>query len=213
MAKEALAHSKLLTAAARSVLRPMGLVQKGRSRTWLDDHQWWLCVVEFQPSAWSRGSYLNVGCMWLWLVKNYISFDEGYRVESFVGFRAEEQFDQAAAKLSHRAAKEVYRYRELFSNIANVCDYYVAREVANGWPCYHAAIACALANKLDVARALFKRFAEPKDNNEFVANAQDDSRFLASLVGRHQFREVMADRVRQTREIQKLPAVGAIGFE
>jgi hypothetical protein len=213
MAQEAPVHSKLLTAAARSVLRPMGLVQKGRSRTWLDDRQWWLCVVEFQPSAWSRGSYLNVGCMWLWLAKDYISFDEGYRVESFVDFRGEEQFERAAAQFADRAAQEVNRYRKLFPNIAKVCEYFLGQELANGWPCYHAAIACALANKLDVARAFFKRFAEPKDNNEFVANAQDDSKLLASLVGTHQFRELIADRVRQTREIQKLPAVAPISFE
>jgi len=37
MAKEASVHSNMLTDAARHVLRPMGLVQKGRSRIWLDD--------------------------------------------------------------------------------------------------------------------------------------------------------------------------------
>jgi hypothetical protein len=42
------------------VLTPLGLTQRGRSRLWLDDHGWWLIVVEFQPSAWSRGSHLNV---------------------------------------------------------------------------------------------------------------------------------------------------------
>jgi hypothetical protein len=31
------AHTKLLNAAAREVLAPLGAVQKGRSRTWLDD--------------------------------------------------------------------------------------------------------------------------------------------------------------------------------
>ncbi len=45
-------HTRLLTAAARSILRPLGCVQKGRSRTWLDDQDWWVGVVEFQPSAW-----------------------------------------------------------------------------------------------------------------------------------------------------------------
>src|SRR5256885_11111558 len=58
---EADPHSKLITAAAREILRPLGLFQKGRSRVWLDDQGWWLGVVEFQPSDWSKGSYLNVG--------------------------------------------------------------------------------------------------------------------------------------------------------
>ncbi|HEX4035315.1 MAG TPA: hypothetical protein VHX66_12810, partial [Solirubrobacteraceae bacterium] len=59
-------HSKLLTTAAREVLRPMGLRQKRRSRVWLDDRAWWVGVVEFQASSFSPGTYLNVGAMWLW---------------------------------------------------------------------------------------------------------------------------------------------------
>lgn len=213
MAKTAAFHSKLINAAAKSVLRPMGLVQKGRSRTWLDDNQWWLCVVEFQPSSWSRGSYLNVGCMWLWDVKNYISFDEGYRVESFVDFRDEDQFEQAARELAGHAAEEVTRYRALFPNIAQTCEYYLQQDLTRGWPCYHAAIACALAKKDDAARSMFQRFAEPKDNNSFVAAAQDESKQLALLVGTDKFRDIIADKVRETREIQKLPEVAPISFE
>ena len=77
------AHSRLLRVAARNVLQPIGMVQKGRSRIWLQDHGWWVCIVEFQPSSWSRGSRLNVGCLWLWRANDDIHFDEGYRVGSF----------------------------------------------------------------------------------------------------------------------------------
>src|SRR5213592_4672206 len=74
-------HTKLINAAARETLRPLGLLQEGRSRTWLDDQAWWLGIVEFQPSNWTRGSYLNVGVNWLWNVKDWLSFDFGYRVD------------------------------------------------------------------------------------------------------------------------------------
>lgn len=57
--------SRLVTAAGRDVLRPDGLLQKGRPRAWIDDRRWWLGLVEFQPSSWSQDSYLNVGVMWL----------------------------------------------------------------------------------------------------------------------------------------------------
>lgn len=69
----------ILNAGARDVLKPMGLVRKGRSRTWLDDHGWWLIVVEFQPSGFSKASYLNVGICWQWsaVPKSYLSFDMG----------------------------------------------------------------------------------------------------------------------------------------
>src|ERR1051325_6569931 len=105
MENDAPVHSTLIARSARSILRPMGLTQKGRSRTWLDDHGWWLCVVEFQPSSWAGGSYLNVGCCLLWQVKDSLSFDEGYRVENFAEFKDEAQFGSASDQLVQRAAE------------------------------------------------------------------------------------------------------------
>lgn len=57
---------KLIIKAAREILKPMGLFQKGSSRIWIDDNNWFLIVVEFQPSAWSQGAYLNVDVSFLW---------------------------------------------------------------------------------------------------------------------------------------------------
>ena len=54
-------HNRVIDAEARQALKPLGLYRKGKSRVWYDDHGWWLIQVEFQPSAWFRGSYLNVG--------------------------------------------------------------------------------------------------------------------------------------------------------
>ena len=98
-------HSRLITAAAREVLRPLGLFQKGRSRTWLDDRGWWLGVVEFQPSSFSKGSYLNVGAMWLWhRTIKHIQFDVGHRVADvgYVEFESEAQFAPEAEKFAAR---------------------------------------------------------------------------------------------------------------
>ena len=56
-------------------------------------------MVEFQPSGWSRGSYLNVGCMWLWNVAEHLSFDVVYRVNEFHRFESEQQFGPVAQRL------------------------------------------------------------------------------------------------------------------
>jgi hypothetical protein len=119
------AHSKLITAAARDVLRPLGLVQKGRSRTWLDDRTWCLTVVEFQPSSWSRGSYLNVGVHWLWNPTQYLRFDYGNRVMDldgdgqYVGYESDEQFGPLALKLAEIAAEQVRGYRDRFPDVVS----------------------------------------------------------------------------------------------
>jgi hypothetical protein len=205
-------HSKLLTDAARQVLRPMGLTQKGRSRTWLDDHGWWVCVVEFQPSSWSRGSYLNVGCMWLWNVKDYISFDEGNRVESLTTFQDERQFQSESDRLARRAAAEVNRYRSLFPSVNAVASYYISHPTTVFWPSFHAGIACAVAGRVEESRAFLRNVTETKDENAWVMAAQSEAAQISAMAHkRTQVKEIVMERVTQTRAMQKLPAT-AIDF-
>ena len=98
----------------------MGLTQKGRSRTWVDDHGWWVIVVEFQPLGYSVGSYLNVGACWLWQPRSEdasLHFDEGHRVQhSFTAFESEQQFLAAATGLAETASQEVLALRERFDS-------------------------------------------------------------------------------------------------
>ena len=210
-------HSKLITTAARHVLRPIGLRQKGRSRTWLDDRGWWVCVVEFQPSSWSQGSYLNVGCMWLWSVKNYLSFDEGSRVEAFSKFLDHAQFEVQATRLANRAAEEVRRYRLQFPNIDSVSEFYVGRpSMGPGhWQNFHAGVACGISGKPNEAVRFFDQFlALTGDRPEWLVTAQADAERLKALsADTIQFHTVIANRVRQTRELQKLPCVTTFNFD
>lgn len=105
-------HNKIINQAARSVLKKNGLFQKGSSRTWIDDNGWFLIVVEFQPSNWDKGSYLNVSIHYLWRMQDYISFDFGHRENDFVAFSGdEEQFYADMVRLANKALEKVIEYR------------------------------------------------------------------------------------------------------
>jgi hypothetical protein len=213
MGQTAPPHSQLLTRAARGILLPMGLTQKGRSRVWLDDHDWWVCVVEFQPSSWSRGSYLNVGCMWLWHVKDFVSFDEGSRVESFSQFEEEAQFQLEAERLATKAADEVSRYRELFPDIKAVADFYIRKPPVIFWPSFHAAVACAAAGQVKEAERFFKNVTDFDDKRDWVVAAQAEAVALMSIASRpDEFRAVLVERVQRTRALQRLAPAGSIDF-
>lgn len=112
----ALDHNRLIRDAARRHLAPLGVTQRGRSRTWIDDRGWWLITVEFQPSGSGRGTYLNVGGSWLWYPKDSNSFDLGYRVQ---GFRDLSGVDasQTCDELAQRAAAEVRALRMRFPDV------------------------------------------------------------------------------------------------
>ena len=110
-------HDRLIADAAKAVLGPLDFRRKGRSRVWFADHGWWLTVVQFQPSAWSKGSYLNVAAHWLWSETDPFSFDFGGRVAEFVEYVSEAQFTAAAARLAESAAHEAQRLGHRFGSL------------------------------------------------------------------------------------------------
>jgi hypothetical protein len=158
-------HDKIIVNAAKAALRPLGFQRKGHSRLWFFDHSWWLAVVEFQPSSWSKGSYLNVAAHWLWTDMGTISFDFGGRLEGFEEYASEEQFAVAVARLADRGADEARRLAAMFSSIADTAEILLehARTQARqapahpGWMAYNAGVAAALARRDDEAAEMFGR--------------------------------------------------------
>src|SRR5262245_60765935 len=138
----------------------MGLTKRGRSRTWIDDHGWWLGEVTFDSSSYSKGSYLMVGAMWLWDDDHpYFHFATGGRIGGFVEFESEEQFAPEARRLAELAAREVKRNRELFPNVRTVAEFLEARE-DGGNPhtdALLAGVAWGLLGEMDAARETFAR--------------------------------------------------------
>ena len=66
----------------KMTLAPEGLFRVGASRRWIDDNGYFVIQVEFQPSAYDRGSYLNVGISFLWEasegLNETLAFNIGY---------------------------------------------------------------------------------------------------------------------------------------
>lgn len=158
------AHSRLITVAARIHLRPLGCVQKGRSRIWLDDQGWWVGVVEFQPHSGRKGSFLNVGACWLWDEKDFLSFDAGHRVEGFHEFTSDMHFAAAAAFLAERAGQEVLALRDRFASPLHVQAWMAANAGQSIWNQYHAAVAAGVSGAVEQSRHLFGQvIADPDD--------------------------------------------------
>jgi len=186
-------HTKLLTQAARETLRPMGVVQRGRSRTWIDDHDWWLCVVEFQPSSWSKGAYLNVGAMWLWRRETEdIYFAVGHRVSDpdFVEFESEAQFAPEAQKLATLAAERVAHYRDLFPDVRSAASFLDSRRDANNphLDALDAGIAWGFVGEVERAARSFERSHTIierywSDWASAVGSGTDEERALARAEG------------------------------
>lgn len=118
-------HNKIINNAAKRILASEGLFRKGASRTWIEDNGYYLTIVEFQPSGFDKGTYLNVGTDFLWertaeLNKTLI-FSYGGRVSvngaQFAGYRkgdgsSDELFEEKAEKFACAALDKVKEYRK-----------------------------------------------------------------------------------------------------
>src|SRR5687768_5241704 len=110
----AAAHIALINAAAKQHLEPYGCVKYGKSRIWLLDRGWFASFAEFQPSRYSKASYLNVSAHFLWAYEGGLTFDYGHRVGDFVEFESKEQFAPLAESMALTALTEMRRIDEKF---------------------------------------------------------------------------------------------------
>ena len=162
-------HSKIINKVAKQFLKPDGIERKGQSRTWLDDNGWFTTVVEFQPFKDRQGTCINIGVNFHWYVKNYWSFDIGYRESNFIDFKEENQFTQEVEKLSKTALNKVLDYREKLSNLENSKQTILKHEFTseNLWGSYHKGIICGLSGDIDNLNFYFNRLLNLELNAPF----------------------------------------------
>lgn len=206
------AHDKLIANAAKTALQPLGLRRKAQSRLWIGDRGWWLAVVEFQPSGFEKGSYLNVAAHWLWSAKGYISFDlgcgadGGIRVADFEAYDPEEPFNDAATRLATAAAAGVHVLAAQLQSITATADLLLAREAASpvrgSWPTYHAGVAAGISGRADEAAAILRSVTDTR-----VKGAAE--RYIDLAFDRDRFRALAISHISSQRETLRLPTATA----
>lgn len=212
-------HDRIIADAAKVALGPLGFKRKGRSRTWLADHGWWLTIVEFQPSSWSKGSYLNVAAHWLWSEIGSLSFDFGGRIIEHIEYVTDDQFTRAAAGLVETAAIEAHRIAELFDNLSQTADVLLGAvqtdggqlHLHRGWSDYNAGVAAALDGRPNEAMKMFTSILDsPAPPGSLVHRAAE--RMLHLLSDPTGLREEVMARIKRQREALRLPAFTTLAF-
>nr|WP_294167872.1 DUF4304 domain-containing protein [uncultured Sphingomonas sp.] len=212
-------HDRIIADAAKAALEPLGFRRKGRSRTWLADHGWWLTVVEFQPSAWSKGCYLNVAAHWLWSEIGTLSFDFGGRIAEHVEYVSDSQFTPAAAHLAESAAVEAQRLTETFDSLSKAAEVLLEEAQTKnrhphlhpGWSNYNAGMAAALVERPDEARRMFTHIlASPAPPGSVLHRAAER---MAQLLSRPiELREEVVSLIKRQREALRLPPLTRPAF-
>jgi hypothetical protein len=203
-------HGRLIAAAARAALAPIGCVRRGQSRVWLSDQRYWAIMIEFQPSGFSRGSYLNVGASWLWYERPGMAFNIGYRVAcaGFISFENSEQFRPLIERMAAQAAEEVLAMRAKFASIAMISRFLNAEPNRQLVHMFSAAVAAGLNREFELSR---KRFHEmlsyPADDDRRVKQHSEAAALLALLDDTAQFRAAVRRTIDARRRQARLPPI------
>lgn len=185
---------------------PLGIIQKGNSRTWFDDRFWWLTIIEFQPDPRRRGTYLNVGVHWLWHVKDYLSFDYGYRESEFATYLDDAQFTNAVERMISIATKRVQAYRDEFNTLEKASRRLDRRWMKDFWALFDAGIAAGMLGKQRSAVRLLKRVLAYPGEYTWIIEAQNSAQEWLALTDQPDaFRERAETIVRQARIKLGLP--------
>jgi hypothetical protein len=205
-------HNRIINSVAKEILQPFGFTQRGRSRLWIADNGWWLILVEFQPSSWSRGTYLNVGAKFLWSGIEAFTFDFSFGVSSRLGhfceFVDEEQFALQVRRLAEVAGKEAQRFRREFATIEATADNLATHVQSGPWGLYNAAVAAILARRSQKAHTFCGELERTlqEESTEWAKDLQRTAVSLSSLSNDPaKVIDVLSERVRHSRELLKLP--------
>jgi hypothetical protein len=206
-------HSKILNKLAREQLKPIGVVRNGQSRTWLDDHGWWVIVIEFQPSGWSKGSYLNVGINWQWYAQDHMSFDLGYREADLVEFSDEEQFAKEAYELVNSAKNRVLEIREGLSTPQSIKSYVLDNtkgDEKNIWACLHRGLACLVTGDSELTDRYLNMAVNCPDDRKWAVDVKQYAGKILSLTSTEDRLSIVKEAIQESRQRKKLKEIEII---
>jgi hypothetical protein len=152
--------------------------------------------------------------MWLWVEKDYFSFDEGCRVEGFAHFEDETQFARQAEHLAQRAADEVRRYQALYPCMLSAARHLASKSPKGFWDFFHAGVACGLVGESAQAKQFLGQVAGTSEQTDWAqaaaSLAREYSLALEDLPG---FRRRIEDVIHRARNLLRLEAIGDIGLD
>ena len=201
-------HNKIIKKIANERLKPFGIFQKGQSRTFLYDKGWFTIVIEFQPSSWSKGTYLNVGVDFNFYPRDYFAFAYGSRETKFEAFRDEEQFNIVVNKLCDLTIKRVQELDQKCKDIWTALQTIDNKAKDDTWRLYEVAFLNALASNFDKAQMHFRKVSTEKCGSDWeIERKRVAEELLHYLQNIPTYLEHFKSLINKTRQLKKLPAM------
>ncbi|NBK97415.1 MAG: hypothetical protein EOM50_05270 [Erysipelotrichia bacterium] len=185
-------HSKIIKEIGKEILIPLGVFQKGTSRLYIDDNEYYFTVVEFQPSSFSRGTYLNIGITFLWksTQRDFLGFGFPRKIAArygdFIKYENEEQFRNEVMQLANIAKEEIMFYRNL-RDIKFAKDWMI-KYISNYGEKKYARFGldlkniCSLNDDLELAKFYYENYYKEREKEELINYEELDKNYIISNI-------------------------------
>lgn len=201
-------HNKLLKKTAKERLKPYGIIQQGQSRTFLYDKGWFTIVIEFQPSSWSKGTYLNIGVDFNFYPRDYFAFGYGYREKGFEEFKSEDQYNKSVNELCDLIIKRVQELDQKFIDIWTALKTADREKENDTWRIYEVAVLNILTSNFDKARKQLIQVSKAKCEYDWeIERKKVTDELIDWLQERPTDLEKIENLINKTRQLKKLPTV------
>jgi uncharacterized protein YwgA len=198
-------HNKLLTKIAKARFKQTDIKQKGQSRTFLQDNFWFTTLIEFQPSSYDKGTYLNIGADFNFFPRAHFAFSYGYREKQFKTFKDENQFEEVINKLCDSVlmkASEIKNQLTDYTNAATILRH--AFNQNDNWNNLDLAIINALSGDKATAKVLLDKIIIASCKRDWEIERQNFSLKLKSWLEENRFDEKINEEIILTRRLKKL---------
>ena len=172
-------HDKIINMAAKKILVPNGLFRQGTSRIWLDDNGYFMIMVAFESSNWSKGSYLGVGISFLWEASEGLNdtlvYSYGGRVKEFCEYKEnDDKFQAEMEQYAEVAMQKVMEYRKFHDmDYAKKCLNQKVLDTPKNrpfWEVYDLAMLCFLMGDFENGVMFFDDFLEILKKSFYVGD-------------------------------------------
>ena len=149
-------YNKLIAAKERDALKHLSFSRVRKSRLWLRDNGWWSVVVEFQPSSFSKGTYVNVAVSHLLYESCGWTFNISRGLPGFASAEDDVAFESKVEDLAQEAATVATSLQSRYQSVANSLEWYRQQDRRSVWDEYYAGVLSSFLGEHDNTSAFFE---------------------------------------------------------
>jgi hypothetical protein len=204
-------HNKLLKQKAKEILTPHSIYQKARSRTFLADNGWWTIMIEFQPSGFTKGTYLNVGLDFHFYPREYFAYSYGYRELDLKDAEDESSFVKVIEEYSLHAVKKTEEFRSRFKDINTAILHFGPIIKNDPWKLFDFAVLYGLSGNLSECRKILNDLINKECKLQHEVDRKKHIQcLLKDAINHLSFTQAILKTISETRELKRLPKIEII---